>query len=90
MILGLKPLDLIVQELGITSFLRLMPISQWDGLGQNNKPLGHIRAWRNRGMDMGLSGKGYDRSGLRSFNWDTQCARVSNLKEEEINFICTI
>ena len=39
---------------------------------------------------MGLSGKGYDRSGLCSFNWDPPCSRVSNLKGEGIDFICTI
>ena len=88
-ILGLKPLDVLAQELGVISSLRLKPISRWDGLGLN-KSLGHIRVWGNRGQDMGLSGEGYDRSGLRFFNWDPPCSKVSDLIEVTGAFICTI
>ena len=88
-ILGLKPIDLVAQELGLTSSLRLKTNPKWDGLGRNNKFLGHVRSWERRRGTLGLSEEGYDRAGLRLFNWDPPCTRTSDLNEVGA-LICTI
>ena len=89
-ILGLKPLDLIVQEFGMTDSLRWRPRIRWDGIGQG-RMRGHVWAWERRSRDLGLDGAPVDRSGLRCFNWDPPCSTMNSFTGNREDFlICTV
>ena len=88
-VLGLKPLDLVAREFGLSDIVRLRPRIRWDGIGFG-KARGHLRTWLGCGTDLDLGKGEQDRSGLRCFNWDPPCQLANKVEVSNDTMVCAV
>ena len=88
-ILGLKPLDLVIQEAGLLAFWRWLPKLSWPGWGGPRGERGHILSWSDRGALKGVRDSELNRNAF-SYNWDPPCHFASADLARGLSLRCSI
>ena len=88
-ILGLKPLEVIIQETGLSSYRRWNPILKWPGKGRSDNAVGHILAWVRMAEPIGLNQSTMNHKTM-VYNWEPPCVIESVDQTKETDFLCLI
>ena len=75
-ILGVKPLDLVIQEVGRAAYWRWRPRLTWTGWGDSQNEKGHILSWSQLGSLVGGGEPELNKSVI-TYNWDPPCINSS-------------
>ena len=75
-ILGVKPLELVIQEAGRAAYWRWRPRLTWAGCGTSLKERGHILSWVKMGTLVGGREPELNKSVI-TYNWDPPCISSS-------------
>ena len=71
-IMGLKPLDLVIRETGMAAYWRWKPELKWPGRGEAKSHVGHLLSWIKLSSEQGLKDALINRR-VASYNWDPPC-----------------
>ena len=88
-VLGLKPLELVIMESGLSDSFRWVPKIKWDGIGARGLR-GHVWTWSQLRAKLGVRDSIFDRTGLRHFNWDPPCSLVSDFVIDNDTLVCAV
>ena len=88
-IMGLKPLDLAIQEAGLLAFWRWRPKVSWISTGKDSTSWGHIRSWSDRRVPTGIGEQDLNR-GTISYNWDPPCTYISTKAARKMDVSCQV
>ena len=84
-ILGLKPLELVIMESSLSDSFRWVPkIKNWI---DSRRLRGHVQTWSHLRAKLGAGNSIFDRMGLRHFNWDPPSSLVSDFVIDNDTFV---
>ena len=88
-ILDLKPVDLVIEEAGLSAYWRWKPKLKWTGRGEADSQVGHVLSWTKRGAALKVEKSTVNRKTFR-FNWDPPCFLASRQEAENFTTTCEI
>ena len=88
-VLGLKPLELVIMESGLSDSFCWVPKIKWDGIGTRGLR-GHVWTWSQLRAKLGVGNSIFDRTSLRHFNWDPPCSLVSDFVSDNDTLVCAV
>ena len=88
-LLGLKPLELVIMESGLSDSFRWVPKIKWDGIGARGLR-GHVCTWSQLRAKLGVGNSIFVRTGLRHFSWDPPCSLVSDFVIDNDTLVCSV